>query len=44
MTLLTECQRQDFHYQRLYKRRKVNEDGSISSNWGVLTEVSALDD
>lgn len=44
LTLLTECQRQSFHFQRLYKRRKVADDGSISSNWGILRESSALDD
>lgn len=44
LTLLTECQRQSFHMQRLYKRRKVDDSGAISSNWGVLREVSALDD
>lgn len=44
LTLLTECQRQSFHMQRLYKRRKVDDSGTISSNWGVLREVSALDD
>ena len=44
LTLLTECQRQSFHMQRLYKRRKVDDTGLISSNWGVLAEVSALDD
>jgi hypothetical protein len=44
LSLLEECQRQSFHMQRLYRRRKVNEDGSIASNWSVLREVSALDD
>lgn len=44
LTLLTECQRQSFHFQRLYKRRKIADDGTISSNWGILRETSALDD
>lgn len=44
LSLLEECQRQSFHMQRLYRRRKINEDGSIASNWSVLREVSALDD
>lgn len=44
LTLLTECQRQSFHMQRLYKRRKVDDTGAISSNWSILREVSALDD
>jgi hypothetical protein len=34
LTLLTECQRQSHHYQRLYKRRRTNADtGQIESNW-----------
>ena len=44
LNLLTECQRQSFHMQRLYKRRKTDDAGNISSNWGCLREVSALDD
>ena len=28
---------------RLYKRRKITEDGSFASNWSVLIENSALD-
>lgn len=44
LTLLAECQRQSFHMQRLYKRRKVDDTGAISSNWSILREVSALDD
>lgn len=43
LNLLTEAQREAFHFQRLYKRRKVDEDGYIKSNWSVLREVSALD-
>ena len=44
LSLLKESQRHSFHMQRLYKRRKVDENGNISSNWGCLREVSALDD
>ena len=34
LTLLSECQRQSFHMQRLYKRRRINtETGHIESNW-----------
>lgn len=44
LALLSECQRQSFHMQRLYKRRKVDENGNISSNWGCLLEVQAIDD
>lgn len=35
MSLLNECQRQSFHMQRLYKRRKLVE-GKYESNWGVF--------
>lgn len=28
--------------QRLYKRRKVGEDGYIKSNWQMFGEISAL--
>lgn len=41
--LKNETERMDRHYQRLYKRRKLNEDGSISSNWSCLIEKSALE-
>lgn len=44
LNLLEECRRQNFHMQRLYKRRKVDDEGAISSNWGILREVSAIDD
>lgn len=43
LTLLAECQRQSLHMQRLYKRRKTDENGNIRSNWACLREVSALD-
>ena len=34
MGLLSECQRQSHHMQRLYKRRKINRmDGNYRSNW-----------
>lgn len=42
MNLLTESQRDSFHMQRLYKRRKL-EDGVYKSNWSILLEDSALD-
>lgn len=35
--------RESTHAQRLYKRRKFNADGTISSNWSCLLETSALD-
>lgn len=36
MSLSTECQRQAFHMQRLYKRRRLNANGEYESNWDVL--------
>lgn len=44
LSLLKETQRQSHHMQRLYKRRKTDENGYIRSNWACLREVSALDD
>ena len=44
LSLRTEVRRQAFHMQRLYKRRKTDENGYIKPNWSVLREVSALDD
>lgn len=35
--------RESTHAQRLYKRRKFNEDGTISSNWSCLLENSAIE-
>lgn len=35
--------REATHAQRLYKRRKFNIDGTVSSNWSCLLETSALD-
>lgn len=36
LNLLTECQRQSFHMQRLYKRRRLDDDKNIESNWDVF--------
>lgn len=44
LNLLEETQRQSHHMQRLYKRRKVDDKGNISSNWSILRKVKALDD
>ena len=44
LSLLEECQRQSSHLQRLYKRRKVDDNGYIQSNWSVLREKSAISD
>lgn len=44
MNLLTEVQRQSFHMQRLYKRRKIATDGTYASNWSSLRGRSTFDD
>ena len=43
MNLLEESRRDSFHMQRLYKRRKIGNNGAYESNWSSLMEVSALD-
>lgn len=43
LQLKSENVRESTHAQRLYKRRKFNEDGTVSSNWSCLLENSALD-
>ena len=43
LSLLKESQRDSFHMQRLYKRRKIADGGAYASNWSSLMEVSALD-
>ena len=42
LALLKECQRQSLHMQRLYKRRKTDNNGNIVSNWSVLRKDSVL--
>lgn len=42
LTLLEESRRDSFHMQRLYKRRKVSDNGTYVSNWSSLMETSAL--
>lgn len=42
LTLLKETQRQSLHMQRLYKRRRTSEDGTIRSNWDIFQEDSAI--
>lgn len=44
MNLLNEVQRQSFHMQRLYKRRKITTDGTYASNWSSLRGRSTFDD
>ena len=43
LSLLTESRRDSFHMQRLYKRRRITDNG-YSSNWSSLMEHSAIDD
>lgn len=43
LNLLNEVNRESHHMQRLYKRRKIDQDGFYASNWGVLRSNSALD-
>ena len=42
LSLLEESRRDSFHMQRLYKRRKLTDNG-YSSNWSILRGTSALD-
>lgn len=42
LALLNEAQRESLHMQRLYKRRKLNADGTYSSNWSSLRERSVF--
>ena len=42
LNLLSECQRQSHHMQRLYKRRRLTSDGRYESNWDVL-KISRFD-
>lgn len=43
LELRNETRREELHMQRLYKRRKVDKDGNVRSNWSILRENSALD-
>ena len=43
LNLLEESRRDSFHMQRLYKRRKIADNGTYVSNWSSLMENSALD-
>lgn len=43
ITLATECRRDSTHMQRLYKRRRIRDDGRYEPNWDVLREYKALD-
>ena len=41
LSLLDESRRDSFHMQRLYKRRKLDENGVYQSNWSILREKHA---
>ena len=43
LALLEESRRDSFHMQRLYKRRRIVQDGRYRSNWDVLRQNSALE-
>ncbi len=44
MELKRETERRIHHMQRLYKRRKqMDEEGTIKSNWSILRETSTFD-
>lgn len=42
LKLLTEVQRQSHHAQRLYKRRKLDENGKYVSTWSMFGDYSAI--
>ena len=44
LNLLAECQRQSRHMQRLYKRRKIDNEGNIKSNWSIFEVTNVRDD
>lgn len=41
LNLLEEARRDSTHMQRLYKRRKLKEDGKYRSNWSILRKSRA---
>lgn len=41
LELLNESRRDSMHMQRLYKRRKLKDDGSYRSNWSILRRSNA---
>ena len=43
LELRKETRREELHMQRLYKRRKYDENGIARSNWSILRTKSALD-
>lgn len=43
LSLKAENHRENIHLQRLYKRRKVAEDGHVMSNWHTLNQSAIKD-
>jgi hypothetical protein len=43
LSLLSESQRESFHMQRLYKRRKLDDDGVYHSEWYLFGKDRAMD-
>lgn len=43
LNLLEESRRDSLHMQRLYKRRKIDNNGRYVSNWSILRDKSVLD-
>ena len=44
LSLSTEGRRDSLHMQRLYRRRRLNNDnGGYESNWDILRQDSAID-
>ena len=39
LSLLKEAQRESFHMQRLYKRRKSGKDGAYETTWRMFGNV-----
>ena len=42
LAVLNDCKTNSIHMQRLYKRRKVAEDGTYISNWSSIMEKTVL--
>jgi hypothetical protein len=42
LSLLSEAQRESFHMQRLYKRRKLDDDGVYRSEWFLFGKDRAM--
>ena len=42
LSLLNETKRQSLYYQRLYKRRRTNEEGNIESTWSAFGDLSVI--